>query len=62
MNNLNGMLEAYLDDYDHIVVDINKRFCNGESRMFHLVDENNELIELKAKRREKRICPLSSEG
>ncbi|MBR0138478.1 MAG: hypothetical protein IJM15_08710 [Erysipelotrichaceae bacterium] len=54
MNNLNGMLEAYLDDYDHIVVDINKRFCNGESRMFHLVDENNELIELKAERKEEK--------
>ena len=39
---MNDFVEAYLDDYDRIVVDIDNSFCHGYSREFYLLD--NDLI------------------
>lgn len=47
---MNGMLEAWLDDYGKIVVDINRQFCNGVSRQFHLIDEDCNVTELQVER------------
>lgn len=46
---MNDFVEAYLDDYDRIVVDIDNSFCHGYSREFYLLD--NDMI-----------CPLEITG
>ena len=35
---MNDFVEAYLDDYKKIVVDIDNSFCHGYSREFYLLD------------------------